>query len=98
MRRAKKIDNNQREIVALLRSLPGVSVALDKDDILVGYKGANYWYEIKSKNALSRKTGKVLESAKKESQKKLEREWSGHYRICSNVYEILGDLGIEFVL
>jgi len=97
MRRAKKIDSNQRDIVALLRSLPGVTVALDHDDIFIGYKGKNFWYEIKNPDTVSKKTGKILESAKKDSQKKLEREWKGHYKIVSNVYEILDDMGIEIV-
>lgn len=38
-RRAARIDKNQPEIVKILRSVPGVSVELGKDDI----RGVTYW-------------------------------------------------------
>lgn len=82
---AKRVDDNQKEIVKLLRSIPGVTVALDHDDIFVGYRGNNYWYEIKNKNGKNRK---------QESQKKLEREWQGHYRIVHSIDQILEDIKI----
>ena len=93
-RRADKIDENQPEIVDTLRSVPGVTVQVGMDDILVGYKGRNYWYEIKTPDCVSRKTGTILDSAKKDSQIKLEKEWKGQYRIVWNVNQILMDLGI----
>jgi len=89
MRYAKNIDLNQNEIVEQLLDIPGVSVSLDHDDIFVGVGGRNYWFEIKSENAVSKKTGKVLESAKSDSQKELEAEWTGHYAIVSSIEEIL---------
>lgn len=52
MRRAAKVDSNQPEIVAALRKI-GCSVtpthALGKGfpDIAVGYRGSNYFFEIK---------------------------------------------------
>ena len=92
MRLKAKIDNNQNMIVDALRDIPSVSVALKHDDILVGFKGNTYWYEIKSDSAVSRKTGKVLDKKKKKSQVKLEQEWTGHYRIVSSIDEILQDI------
>ncbi len=89
MRRAKKIDSNQPEIVKQLRSIPGVTVALDHDDFLIGYRDKNYWIELKQPNTISKKTGKILESAIKPSQKKLRAEWKGHYAIVSTIEEIL---------
>ena len=51
MRRAAKVDDNQKEIVSALRKL-GASVLITSQlkncfDILVGYKGINYIIEIK---------------------------------------------------
>ena len=92
MRRKAKIDDNQTSIVEALRDIPGVTVATKHDDILTGYRGKTYWYEIKSNLAVSKKTGKVLDSQKKKSQIKLEAEWTGHYRIVSSLDEILVDM------
>ena len=77
-----------------LRKIPSVSVETDHDDIFVGYKGFNYWYELKNPNKISKKTGKVKESAKQKSQKKLSKTWKGHYKIVSTLDEILIDMGI----
>jgi hypothetical protein len=95
-RRAAKIDSNQNEIVKELRKIPGVTVEVNHDDILVGYKGKTYWYELKDESAVSKKTGKILESSIKDSQKKLRAEWAGHYKIVSSLEEILKDIGIIY--
>lgn len=92
MRRAAKVDVNQREMVALLRSVPGITVEVGHDDILVGHKGKTYWFEVKAPNCVG-KTGDIRESAKKESQKKLEKEWRGHYQIVWHVDQIMAELG-----
>lgn len=94
MRYAKKTDINQSDIVAALRKIPGVSVAVNHDDILVGYRGKTYWYEIKSSGAVSRRSGLIKASAKQKSQKKLEINWTGHYEIVSNLEQVLIDIGI----
>jgi hypothetical protein len=93
-RRAAKIDGAQTEIVKALRIYPELTVCLGHDDILVGHNGRTYWFEIKSESAVSKKTGRVLESAKKQSQKKLETTWTGHYQIVSSLEEILQAIGI----
>lgn len=90
---SKKIDANQPEIVKSLRNL-GVSVELDKDDILCGWMGKTYWFEIKNPDCVSRKTGKILDSAKKDHQIELENDWEGHYKIVSSIDEILNSMGI----
>lgn len=52
-KRARRIDGNQNEIVESLRKIPGISVAITSMigngfvDIVVGYKGINYLFEIK---------------------------------------------------
>ena len=93
-RRAAKIDANQSEIVKALRSIPGCSVEVSHDDILVGYKALTRWYEIKDPGCVSKRTELILESGKKKSQKKLEKEWTGHYKIVSSIQEILLDMGL----
>jgi hypothetical protein len=93
-RKAAKIDSNQPDIVKDLRETPGIEVAVSHDDILVGYKGKTYWFEIKEPDCVSKKTGEILESAKKPSQVKLEKEWTGHYKIVTTVDEILEEIGI----
>ena len=90
-RRAAKIDNNQPDIVKELKRA-GFSVSVNHDDILVGYQGRTFWYEIKSEEATSRKTGKILESKIKASQKKLRAEWRGHYKIVSSFEQIFNDV------
>lgn len=87
--RAKKVDANQTAIVRVLRTCPGISVDVGHDDILVGFRGKTYWFEIKNQAEISRKTGMVKESAKKESQKKLDALWTGHRAYVSTVEQIL---------
>ena len=79
--RHKRIDKNQPEIVKTLRAM-NISVELDHDDILVGYKGKTYWFEIK--------TGPKAEI--KEGQKKLLAEYKGHYEIVWSVEMILDSI------
>lgn len=93
-RRAAKIDKNQPEIVKALRAIPGVSVQVSMDDILVGHNGINYWYELKEPDTVSKKTGEIRDSAIKPSQHKLRDEWQGHYSIVSALDEILKEIGI----
>lgn len=84
-RRVKRTDANQPEIVKSLRQISGVTVHLDVDDILVGYKGKTYWFEIK-------------ESPKanvQPSQIELQANWKGHYKIVWSLDMILEDIGIN---
>ena len=94
-RKAAKIDANQPAIVKALRAIPGVTVQLGMDDILVGYKGITYWFEIKEPEKVSKKTGKILDSAIKPSQMKLLDTWTGHYSIVWSLDQILTELGIK---
>lgn len=82
-RYAARVDANQPQIVKDLRKLPGVTIQDHMDDIVVGYKGSTFWIEIK--------TGPKAEV--KESQKKLLKEWTGHYAICWTTEMILTEIG-----
>lgn len=94
-RYSARTDENEKDIVKTLRDIPGVSVAVNHDDILVGYNGFTFWFEIKRPDQVSKRTGMVWESVKKDSQKKLENEWTGHYKIVWRLEQILEDLGIK---
>lgn len=92
-RQAAKIDANQPKIVNQLRRL-GYSVETGKDDLLVGYQGRTYWFELKDPDkALSKKTGEILDSQIKPSQHKLKTEWRGHYSIVHSIEQILDEIG-----
>ena len=93
-RRAARVDNNQKYIVDQLRSIPGVTVEVNHDDILVGYKGRTYWFEIKNPE-VANANGRVFESKIKDDQKRIRRTWTGHYKIVSTLEEILKEIGIK---
>jgi hypothetical protein len=95
MRRAARVDNNQKQIVKDLRKFPNITVVPNHDDILVGFLGKTYWFEIKSDRALN-KTGQVRQGEKQASQIALVEEWKGHYKIVTSLDEILVELGIPF--
>lgn len=91
-RRAANVDTNQGEIVKTLRSIPGVTVELGHDDIIVGYQGRTYWYEIKSPDKVLKSTGRVSEKSIKDSQIKLLLNYTGHYKIIWTVKQILDEV------
>jgi hypothetical protein len=92
MRYAKKIDANQQKIVEDLRQLPGVTVVVDKDDILLGFRNSTFWYEFKNPDKISKKTGELLESSKTKRQKELDKTYTGHRRYITTFEEILADI------
>lgn len=81
-RRRDKVDKNQTEVVDHLRSIPGITVEVGHDDILVGYKGRTHWYELKGSKA----------TPIKPDQKRISNEFTGHYKIVYSLREILDDL------
>jgi len=83
-RRAAKVDANQGDIVKELRKI-GVSVEVGHDDILCGYNGKTYWYEIKASQT----------SEVKKSQELLLETWKGHYKIVWSLEMILKDIGLQ---
>jgi hypothetical protein len=94
-RRAQRTDENQPEIVKQLRTIPGVRVQTGHDDILVGYRGRTYWYEIKDPKKLFNADGSIKEKEIKPSQRKLEADFTGHYKIVWTLDMILEDMGIK---
>lgn len=96
MRRAAKVDINQKEIVADLRTIPGCKVTdLSKvgmgcPDILVGYRSVNYLIEIKSEWA---KPGQELT----EMQQNWHDEWTGQKAVVWSFKEACDVIGFKGV-
>jgi len=83
-RRAAKVDGNQNDIREDLEGL-GYSVEVGHDDILVGWKGRTYWYEIKA----------GPKSDIQPSQEKILAEYTGHYKIVWSTEMIIEDINNE---
>jgi len=92
-RQAARIDDNQPDIVKALLDIPGVTVETGHDDILVGYKGFNYWIEIKNPNTI-KKSGGFKSGAIKKSQYKIKDKWKGQYLIAWTLEQILSEIGV----
>lgn len=89
--RKDRADDNQKQIVADLRML-GYSVITGMDDLIVGIKGRSFWYEVKRPESRSKRTGLILDSFIKPSQKKLQVEYKGHYALVTCTTDILKDI------
>jgi len=85
-----KADANQPGIVEALEKIPGVTVQTGMDDILVGYKGKTFWFEVKIDEAHANANSKTVRN-----QQKLAEEWKGHYSIIWTLDMILEDIGIK---
>ncbi len=89
------MDGNQQAIVKALRKIPGVSVACTHQvskgfpDIVVGYKGANYMFELKD--------GKLPPSARKLTFEEVmfHRTWCGAVCVVTSLNEALIAIGIK---
>tara|TARA_R110000803_G_scaffold4054_8_gene13905 strand:- start:1896 stop:2195 length:300 start_codon:yes stop_codon:yes gene_type:complete len=94
-RRAKRRDANEPAIIDALKSISGLTIiTTDAVDLIIGYKGRNYLIELKAESSISKKTGEVLESKIRPSQKTLRKEWSGQYLITASLDEILKQIGV----
>ena len=95
MRRSARIDANQNAIVAALRDIPGVTVAITSalgsgfPDIVVGFAGRNYLIELKdgskppSKRALT------------DDEYDFFVTWRGQREIACNLDECLEIIGLR---
>jgi exopolysaccharide biosynthesis protein len=92
-RRAAKVDDNQAQIVQELRTVLGVTVQTDHDDILVGYDGKTHQVEIKNPARCLNKDGSLKVGALQPSQKKLIAEWTGSYFVAWDSRMILIKIG-----
>ena len=90
-----RTDANQKSIVKQLRQIPGVSVEINHDDILCGYRKKTFWYEIKRPELKKKKSEGYRKGSIKKSQERLLNDWNGHFLIVSTIEEILEDMGIS---
>lgn len=93
-RRNARVDGNHREIINALESIPGISVksvATIKKfvDIIVGYKGRNFLFELKDP--------KKPPSARKltPGEKEFQEKWTGQSQVALSVEEILQVIGFK---
>lgn len=91
-----KTDRNQKEIVQDLRDIPALSVhntAMVGDgfpDIVVGFRGANWLFEIKD-GELPYPSQRQLN----EREKQFHEEWNGQVHKVENTQEILEIMGLS---
>lgn len=89
MRKYGRTDANQSEIVGFLRAIPGVSVTSlaavggGVPDLLVGFRGNNYLFEIKDpeKSPSQRKLTKA--------QREFHAAWHGQVSVAETFGDIL---------
>ena len=70
----------------------GATVQTGMDDILVGYNGKTYWFEIKDPAKTLKENGTYKAEAIKDSQIKLANEWKGHYKIVHSFEQIIDEI------
>lgn len=95
MRRAARIDDNQKQIVGELRQLPGCTVTSTAGvgngfpDIVVGYQGINYLFEIKdpAKPPSARKLT--------EHEHRFHEAWTGQISVIQATEEAMEIMGIK---
>ena len=88
MRIDAKVDGNQKQLVADLRKLgaavvPTHTLGKGKPDILVGYRGRNFWFEIKDPAQPPSK--RKLTS----DEKKFHEKWPGQVAVVKDIVDCL---------
>ncbi len=93
--KARRIDDNQNQVVKALRQIPGVSVFITSmvgrgyPDLNIGFKGENLLIELKD--------GSKTASRKKltEDEKKFHKDWKGSVHIVESLEDVLSILKIK---
>jgi hypothetical protein len=92
VRRAARTDGNQAEIVEALRGIPDLSVLVLSDvgdgcpDISVGYRGANFYFEIKDPSQPKHRHELT------EDQQRFHAAWKGQVQKVFSLKEIITTL------
>lgn len=93
MRRAARVDDNQKDLVDELRQVPGVSIqhlhaqGMGCPDILAGWRGANYLFEIKDPS--KRPSERTLTPM----QERWHLQWSGQVNVIHSADDALKIMG-----
>jgi Holliday junction resolvase len=88
----RRTDNNQTEIVEILRAV-GCSVAITSGlgrgfpDLVVGYRGKNYLFEIKDGNKAPSQRKLTID------EKRFHETWRGQVFVIKNINEALRTIG-----
>lgn len=85
---AKRRDANEPEIVEALRAIPNLKVVLlDRPaDLLVGYAGMNWLFEVSNPATHARRAGG---SKRQDGQLEFARDWPGQYTEVEGVKQII---------
>lgn len=94
-RKDARTDNNQSGIIEQLEALDGVTVAPNRDDFEVGYRGKNYWIELKNPERTLDKDGRITKGCFKKSQIDRLRDWKGQYDVAWSFEDCLDIIGYE---
>jgi hypothetical protein len=92
VRRAARVDGNQAEIVEALRGIPDCSVLVLSDvgegcpDISVGYRGFNFYFEIKDPKQPKHRHELT------EDQQRFHAAWKGQVQKVFSLKEIITTL------
>ena len=71
-------------------------MAPDHDDILVGYQGKTWWFELKDPKKVFKADGVTFKPGTiREAQAKLRSTWRGHYSIVWSLQQILETIGYD---
>ena len=90
-----RVDDNQQSIIEQLRGR-GISVEPRHDDLLVGYMGRTFWFELKNPERCFKADGVTFaKGAIKESQSKIRSTWRGHYSVVTELDQILKQIGYQ---
>lgn len=90
-----RVDANQKQIINSLRMIPSISVfpthmvGKGFPDIVVGYKGKNYLFEIKD-DAKTKSQTKLTQA-----EEKFHSAWSGQVDTIKTIEQILSILKIK---
>jgi hypothetical protein len=96
MRRAARIDANQREIVAALRDILGCTVMSlagvgnGCPDLAVGWRGRNYFLEVKPPCG---PLGGISRQTLTDAEQQWHRTWRGQRAIVTTVDQALYEIG-----
>jgi hypothetical protein len=92
--RVRKVDNNQKKLVEQMRAIPGVmvrhthTVGCGFPDIVVGYKGQNYLFEIKDPTKPPSGRKLTLE------ERWFHDDWTGQITTIQTIDDVLSILKI----
>jgi hypothetical protein len=92
MRRAARVDSNQYEIVQALRAIPDLSVSVTSrvgqgfPDLVVGYRGATFMFELKDP------TKPKADQELTPEQRKFHANWKGQIQKVFSLKEIITTL------